>query len=227
MEKIFLGFSFKAYLKYKIIWSSVVVSCMFILTAFSASVAGVNNVLFDTSCGSENINGKKVLVAYDSKHGSTADVAAKVGDVLCEQGFRVDIRPALNVEDISPYDAIVLGSPIYYATFLPGALKFLERYRNILAVKNVALFVTSTSIDTETGMVDKNLLRLISSSVLNKFPELKIIEPIGLMTGKFYFKEIFPIEVVNFKQAGYDEKGDLINYDFVRSWTVEIAGLLK
>jgi menaquinone-dependent protoporphyrinogen IX oxidase len=133
----------------------------------------------------------------------------------------------LNVEDISPYDAIVLGSPIYYATFLPGALKFLERHRNILAVKNVALFVTSTSIDTATGMVDKNLLLLISSSVLKKFPELKIREPIGLMTGKFYFKEIFPIEVVNFKQAGYDEKGDLINYDFVRSWTVEIAGLLK
>jgi menaquinone-dependent protoporphyrinogen oxidase len=227
MANILLGWSFKTYLKHRIIRSSIVVSCMVILTAMSASAVAGNPVLFEKSCGNDNINGKRILVAYDSKHGSTADVAEKTGDVLCENGFRVDMRPALKVEDISPYDAIVIGSPMYYATFLPGALKFLERHRNILAVKNVALFVTSTSVDKETGMVDKNLLRLISSSVLNKFPEIKIIEPIGLMPGKFYFKEIFPVEVVNFKQASYEEKGDLINYEFVRAWAEEIAILLK
>ena len=227
MEKTFPGRSFKTYLKYRIIRSSIVVSCIAILTAISASAVAGNPVFFEKSCGTDNINGKRVLVAYDSKHGSTADVAEKIGDVLCENGFRVDMRPALKVEEISPYDAIVIGSPMYYATFLPGALKFLERHRNILAVKKVALFVTSTSVDKETGMVNTNLLRLISSSVLSKFPEIKIIEPIGLMPGKFYFKEIFPVEVVNFKQTGYDEVGDLLNYDFVRSWTEEIAVLLK
>ena len=227
MEKTFPGRSFKTYLKYRIIRSSFVVSCIAILTAISASAVAGNPVFFEKSCGTDNINGKRVLVAYDSKHGSTADVAEKIGDVLCENGFRVDMRPALKVEEISPYDAIVIGSPMYYATFLPGALKFLERHKNILAVKKVALFVTSTSVDKETGMVNKNLLRLISSSVLNKFPEIKIIEPIGLMPGKFYFKEIFPVEVINFKQTNYDEVGDLLNYDFVRSWTEEIAILLK
>jgi menaquinone-dependent protoporphyrinogen oxidase len=226
MKKTLPGWSFKTYLKYKIIWGSVVASCVFILTAIPASAVGGSNVFFEKSCGSDNINGKRVLVAYDSKHGSTADIAEKIGDVLCENGFRVDMRPALKVEDISPYDAIVIGSPLYYATFLPGALKFLERHRNILAVKKVALFATSTSVDKETGMVDKNHLRLISS-VLKKFPEIKIIEPIGLMPGKFYFKEIFPVEVINFKQADYDERGDLLNFDFVRSWTEEIAILLK
>jgi menaquinone-dependent protoporphyrinogen oxidase len=227
MDKILLGFCFKTYLKYRIIRSSIVVSCIAILTAISASAVAGNPVFFEKSCGTDNINGKRVLVAYDSKHGSTADVAEKIGDVLCENGFRVDMRPALKVEEISPYDAIVIGSPMYYATFLPGALKFLERHRNILAVKKVALFVTSTSVDKETGMVNTNLLRLISSSVLSKFPEIKIMEPVGLMPGKFYFKEIFPVEVVNFKQTGYDEVGDLLNYDFVRSWTEEIAVLLK
>lgn len=226
MKKTLPGWSFKTYLKYKIIWGSVVASCVFILTAIPASAVGGSNVFFEKSCGSDNINGKRVLVAYDSKHGSTADIAEKIGDVLCENGFRVDMRPALKVEDISPYDAIVIGSPMYYATFLPGALKFLERHRNILAVKKVALFVTSTSVDKETGMVNKNHLSLIYS-VLKKFPEIKILEPIGLMPGKFYFKEIFPVEVINFKQADYDERGDLLNYDFVRSWTEEIAILLK
>jgi menaquinone-dependent protoporphyrinogen oxidase len=226
MEKTVPKWRFKTYLKHRIVRSSLVVSCMVMLTAMAASAGAGNPVFFEKSCGSDNINGKRVLVAYDSKHGSTADIAEKIGDVLCENGFRVDMRPALKVEDISPYDAIVIGSPLYYATFLPGALKFLERHRNILAVKKAALFVTSTSVDKETGMVNKNHLSLIYS-VLKKFPEIKILEPIGLMPGKFYFKEIFPVEVINFKQADYDERGDLLNYDFVRSWTEEIAILLK
>ena len=197
------------------------------VTAGWASAAAGNAVLFNKSCGSDNISGRRVLVAYDSKHGSTAMLAETVGDVLCENGFQVDIRPAVTIEDIAPYDAIVLGSPLYYANFLPGALRFLEHHRTALAVKDVAVFAASTSVDKETGMVNEGLSRLVFSSVLSKFPEIQILEPIGLMPGKYYFQEIFPVEIVGLKQAGFDEAGDLLNYDYVRSWTEEIADLLK
>jgi menaquinone-dependent protoporphyrinogen oxidase len=192
----------------------------------TASVAE-STVLLDTSCGSANIGGKKVLVAYDSKHGSTSMIAEKTGDVLCESGFQVDIRPALIIEDISTYDAIVLGSPVYYANFLPGVLQFLERHRTNLAVKDVAVFAISTSVDKETGMVNENLSRLVFSSVLNKFPEIQILEPMGLFPGRMFFKEVFPVEIISLKQAGFEEAGNLVNFDFVRSWTEEIADLLK
>ena len=161
MKKALPGFNTKKYPAHMII-----LSCVFffiVVVLWSDSVAG-NTVLPDTSCGSANTGGKRVLVAYDSKHGSTSMIAEKVGDVLCENGFQVDIRPALIVEDISTYDAIVLGSPVYYANFLPGALHFLERHRTILAVKDVAVFALSTSVDKETGMVNENLSRLIYSS---------------------------------------------------------------
>jgi len=203
------------------------VASMFMLTvAWSSSVAG-SVALFEKSCGSDNVSGKKVLVAYDSKHGSTAMIAEKVGDVLCENGFQVDIRPALHSDDISSYDAIVLGSPVYYATFLPGALRFLERHRTVLAAKEVAVFAVSTSVNKETGMVDENLARMVRSSVLSKFPEIEFVEPIGLMPGKYFFREIFPVEVINLKQAGFEEPGDLLNFDIVRSWAEGLAGLLK
>jgi len=200
---------------------------MFMLTAvWTSSVAG-SAVLFEKSCGSDNISGKKVLVAYDSKHGSTAMIAEKVGDVLCENGFQVDIRAALNIDDISPYDAIVLGSPMYYATFLPGALSFLERHRTVLAAKDVAVFAVSTSVDKDTGAVEENLARLVKASVLNKFPEIQIIEPIGLMPGKYFFQEIFPVEIINLKLTGFEEAGNLLNFEIVRSWAEGIAGLLE
>jgi menaquinone-dependent protoporphyrinogen oxidase len=214
----------EGHLKHRMIRSTILA---FMLTVILASSAAASAVLFEKSCGSNTISGKKVLVAYDSKHGSTAMIAEKVGDVLCEKGFQVDIRPALHIDDISAYDAIVIGSPMYYANFLPGALGFLERHRTVLAVKDVAVFAVSSSVDKETGMVEENLARMVNSSVLSKFPEIQIIEPIGLMPGKYYFREIFPVEIINLKQSGFEEAGDLINFDIVRSWAEGLAGLLK
>jgi menaquinone-dependent protoporphyrinogen oxidase len=224
MRKTLPGLSTKKYPKHR-----TILSCIFffmVTVIYSASVAE-STVLPDLSCGSANVGGKKVLVAYDSKHGSTSMIAEKVGDVLCENGFQVDIRPALIIEDISTYDAIVLGSPVYYANFLPGALQFLERHRAILAVKDVAVFAISTSVDKETGMVNEHLSNLVFSSVLNKFPEIQILEPMGLLPGRMFFKEVFPVEIINLKQADFEEAGNLVNFDFVRSWTEEIAALLK
>jgi menaquinone-dependent protoporphyrinogen oxidase len=201
-------------------------SMLLLTAAWTASVAA-SAALFEKTCGSDNIGGKKVLVAYDTKHGSTATIAETVGDVLCENGFQADIRAALNVDDISPYDAIVLGSPMYYATFLPGALSFLERHRTVLATKDVAVFAVSTSVDKQTGMVEENLARLVNASVLRKFPEIQVLEPIGLLPGKYFFQEIFPVEIINLKLTGFDEAGDLRNVEFVRSWTEGIADLLR
>jgi menaquinone-dependent protoporphyrinogen IX oxidase len=224
MELLLTGLGSTGYLRGRMIWNSLL---LFMLSAVWASSAFATAGFLEKSCGSDNVSGKKVLVAYDSKHGSTAMIAEKVGDVLCENGFQADIRLALNIDDIAAYDAIVLGSPMYYATFLPGTLSFLERHRTVLATKEVAVFAVSSSVDEETGMVNENLARMVKSSVLSKFPEIQFIEPIGLMPGKFFFRDIFPVEIINLKQAGFEEPGDLLNFDIVRSWSAGLADLLK
>jgi menaquinone-dependent protoporphyrinogen oxidase len=228
MKKTLPGWSFKNYLRYKIIRGSLVVSCIVLLAAAGFTSAwGENYTLFEKSCGTDNSTVKKVLIAYDTKHGSTADIAEKIGDVLCENGLRVDIRLAYHVEDISAYDAIIIGSPVYYATFLSGTLQFLNRHKTTLANKTVAAFVVSVDVDKATGMVKNSVLSMVKNTVFNKFSEITIIEPVGLLPGKFYFKEIFPIEIVGFKLAGFAESGDLMNDAFVRAWAEQIAPLLK
>lgn len=200
---------------------------MVMLSTTLASSASAAAGFLEKSCGSDNVSGKKVLVAYDSKHGSTSLIAETIGDVLCENGYRVDIRPAVTVDEIAAYDAVVLGSPLYYSNFLPGALSFLERHKSILAGKKVAVFAVSTSVDKETGMVNQNVARLVSSSVLSKFPELTVIEPIGLMPGKYFYREIFPVEVINLRQTGLEEPGDLLNGDIVKAWAEGLCGRLE
>jgi hypothetical protein len=68
---------------------------------------------------------------------------------------------------------------------------------------------------------------MVKSSVLIKFPEIQITEPIGLMPGKFFYREIFPVEIINLKQSGFEELGDYLNFDIVRSWTEGLAGMIQ
>ena len=110
----------------------------------SFSLPDASEAIVEESCGAENIGGKNVLIAYDSKHGSTTIVVRQIADVLCACGYRVDISRARTVDNVSLYDAVVVGSPIYWATFLPGTQLFLKQNEQALATMRVAVFVLST-----------------------------------------------------------------------------------
>ncbi len=83
---------------------------------------------------------RPVLVAYASKHGSTAEVAEVVAATLCELGLEVDVRPAAEVEDLSPYGGVVLGGALYMGRLHADARRFLRRNGETLVTLPVAVF---------------------------------------------------------------------------------------
>ncbi|MGA2820948.1 MAG: flavodoxin domain-containing protein [Anaerolineales bacterium] len=54
-----------------------------------------------------------VLIAFAAKYGATADIAEKIGQVLRGAGCQADVVPADRVSDLSPCQAVVLGSAVY------------------------------------------------------------------------------------------------------------------
>ena len=88
----------------------------------------------------------RVLVAYDSRLGSTAEVAAYVGDVFTEQGASADVVQINNVADIGHYDRVVIGSAIRYDAWLPEATAFVESNRDALSRVPVAMFFTCLAL---------------------------------------------------------------------------------
>nr|HQD26703.1 flavodoxin domain-containing protein [Methanoculleus thermophilus] len=62
---------------------------------------------------------ERILVAYATRYGSTADVAEAIGDELRKSGADVDVKPVGEVRDLSLYRAAVIGSPIYMGKWLP------------------------------------------------------------------------------------------------------------
>lgn len=82
----------------------------------------------------------KVLVAYASKYGSTAEIAERVGDVLRRAGADVTVAPADQVADVTSYGAVILGSGVYAGHWLKEAVAFLEHNEAALAARPVWLF---------------------------------------------------------------------------------------
>lgn len=82
----------------------------------------------------------KVLVAYATKYGATAEIAERIGQVLCQAGLQADVLPADRVGDVSAYSAVVLGSAVYIGQWRKEAARFLKDNEALLATKPVWLF---------------------------------------------------------------------------------------
>jgi menaquinone-dependent protoporphyrinogen oxidase len=83
---------------------------------------------------------RKVLVAYATKMGATADIAVAIGTELTKLGHDVDVRNVKDIDSISQYDAVVLGSALYIRRWRPEAVRFLRKYVDELRNQQVWLF---------------------------------------------------------------------------------------
>ncbi|WP_328404317.1 flavodoxin domain-containing protein [Streptomyces sp. NBC_00390] len=80
------------------------------------------------------------LVAYGSKNGSTAEIARWIASVLRDNGIDADARSAHEIQDVGPYDAVVLGGALYAGRWHRDARRFARRHHRELAARPVWLF---------------------------------------------------------------------------------------
>ena len=81
-----------------------------------------------------------VLVAYASKHGSTQGIAERIAEQLRQLGKEAEARPVKEVSDRGLYEAFVIGSAIYYGSWLKEATEWVHHHQAVLAQHPVWLF---------------------------------------------------------------------------------------
>jgi menaquinone-dependent protoporphyrinogen oxidase len=84
----------------------------------------------------------RVLVAYGSQRGGTAEIAEWIGDALRAEGVAADVVSAESVDDVGPYDAFVIGGALYAMRWHRAARRFVRHYRDVLCRRPVWLFST-------------------------------------------------------------------------------------
>jgi menaquinone-dependent protoporphyrinogen oxidase len=81
-----------------------------------------------------------VLVSAASKHGSTQEIAERLGQTLRAAGLGVDVRAPGEVTGLGDYDAAVLGSAVYAGHWMKPMLELAEREAPALRELRVWLF---------------------------------------------------------------------------------------
>jgi menaquinone-dependent protoporphyrinogen oxidase len=105
----------------------------------------------------------RVLVVVASRHGGTRQIADAVAGVLWDAGFDADVEDAAGA-DPAGYDAVVLGSAVYYGRWLPSARAFARKQASTLADRPVWLFSSGPVGDPpepDGGPAGPDLLELI------------------------------------------------------------------
>lgn len=87
----------------------------------------------------------RILVGYASWQGSTAEVARRVATTLEHAGATVELAPVEEVEDLTGYDAVVLGSAVHNQSWMPEAADFVHRHAVVLSQRPVWLFSVGMS----------------------------------------------------------------------------------
>lgn len=111
----------------------------------------------------------RILVAYATMAGSTAEVAQAVGEEIAKNGLQVDILPISQVKDLEAYDGVVVGGPMIMG-WHRAASGFLKRHRDAFQRIPLAVFVMAMSL-TRTGETSVGGVPVTVDEKLPKQPE--------------------------------------------------------
>lgn len=165
----------------------------------------------------------RVLVAYASKYGATAEIAEKIGQVLRQAGLQADVLPVHRISDLTPYKAVVLGSAVYMFRWRKEAVAFLKTNEKLLAERPTWLF--------PSGPLGKgDPVQLLKGQRFPKAlqPIIDRIRPrdVAVFHGMLDIKKLNFLEKFAIKNVK-SPFGDFRDWDAITSWTTAIADELK
>lgn len=160
------------------------------------------------ACGG---NGKKLLVAYASKCGSTAEIAEAVAKTLCAGGINAALSSAEKIKSLQGFDGVILGSAIYMGSPLKSAEQFVDRFSEDLATIPAAVFGVCLTMKDASSQNESTALAYLA-------PLTKKIKPVSTIAfaGRIDHASL-PTIYRFFSQA--DNSGILAEGDF-RDWGV-------
>ncbi len=122
-----------------------------------------------------------VLVAFATRYGSTQEVAEFVAETLREGGQSVELHPAQQVKDLSPYQAVVLGAPLIIGKWHKHAHQFLAQNYNALLQRPIVIFALGPLSPNEAEMQGS---RQQLEKELEQYPWLKPVA-MEMFVGKY------------------------------------------
>lgn len=168
---------------------------------------------------------QKILVAYASRTGSTAGVAEMIGKTLRESVHQVDVLPMKDVKEITQYDAVVAGSAIQSAAWLPEAVHFVRANQLDLKTKPFAAFLVCMTLAMKNGDYRQEVTAWMD-------PVCRLVKPVsrGLFAGALDIHKVPNFaDRVKFRlsvKLGVWTEGDHRDWAAIRVWAESLIPLM-
>jgi menaquinone-dependent protoporphyrinogen oxidase len=158
--------------------------------------------------------GAQVLVAVASRHGSTWEIGQAIGSVLRARGIDAEVRDVAQVDDLTGYGAVVVGSAVYTAHWLPSARDFVNRHADDLAVRPVWLFSSGLATQPAASANSPHEIAAVATSIGAR--------------GHRSFRGKLDREVLSFTERAIiagarGRDGDHRDFEAIAAWSEQIA----
>ena len=163
---------------------------------------------------------KRLLIAYGTAAGSTAEVAQAIGEEMQNTGAQVDIIPVEDVKDLSGYDAVVIGSAVRVFKLLKKTRRFIKKYKKELKQVPLAYFLVCLTMEKDTPENVRQAKEFAK-------PMLDLKEPVslGLFGGCINHEKLTGLFAQTMKAVPEQDHRD---WDEIRAWGREtISKLLE
>ena len=159
--------------------------------------------------------GTKILFAYASKAGSTAETAEAIGKELGSAGAEVDVLPIGKVKDLESYQAVVVGGAVRAGSWLGKG--FVEKNKVLLSKVPVAYFLVCMTLCEDTPRKRAEAEKYLK-------PVCEIVKPIdeGHFAGKMDYSKLGFLARFVVKNMVKTPEGDFRNWDLISQWAKDL-----
>lgn len=156
----------------------------------------------------------RVLVTVASRHGATWEIGEVIADVLAARGLDVETRVPEDVTTLDGVDAVVLGSAVYLAHWMPAARDLADRQTRELRERPVWLFSSGLAVQP-------------AASANSPHELLALRDQLGAR-GHRSFRGRLDRSLLTFTEraaiaGARAREGDHRDMDAVRAWAAEVA----
>lgn len=162
----------------------------------------------------------RILVAYATRNGSTAEIAEVIGKELRTAGYPVDVADIRTISSLAGYTAVVIGGPLYMGNVDGAVGKFMGKNREELQKLPVAAFAVGLAPKNP----DPNAVAMAMAALK------KSLEPVTPAASILFAGKLDPMKV-NFVMRKFLEmakipSGDFRDWNLITAWARELPGMM-
>ena len=190
------------------------------LVLCSCGTPGVN--MIETNYGGAAGMAGKILVAYATRAGSTAEVADFIGKTLAKSGAAVDVRPVKKVKSLNGYTAVVAGSGIRAGRVYSEITGFVKDHKAELNTIPTVFFVVNMTMKDDTP---EN--RAIVNAYLDPLRAEVTPVDVGLFAGTMKYDRLGFFARFAVTRMVKTPEGDFRDWNAIEAWTNALAPKLQ